>query len=65
VVVEFSKMAYFIPCAKTSDAIHIANLFLKEVVSLCGIPKSIVSEKDTKFLGNFSRTFWNKFGTEL
>jgi hypothetical protein len=31
VVDQFSKMAHFIPCHKTDNAIHIVGLFLKRL----------------------------------
>ena len=51
VVDRFSKMAHFIPCKKTSDVMHVAKIFFKEIVRFNGLPKSIIFERDRKFIG--------------
>ncbi|WVZ70654.1 hypothetical protein U9M48_019299 [Paspalum notatum var. saurae] len=65
VVDHFSKMAHFIPCHKSDNAINIANLFFQEIVPLHGMPSTIVLDRDAKFWSHFWRMLWNKLGMKL
>jgi hypothetical protein len=53
VVDKLSKSAHFIPVKSTCKAIDIANIFMKEIFRMHGMPKEIVSNRDTKFTSNF------------
>lgn len=53
VVDRFSKIEHFLACKKTNDALNNANLFLRKIVRLHGIFKSIVSDGDVKFMSYF------------
>ncbi|KAL4366472.1 hypothetical protein GQ457_05G021340 [Hibiscus cannabinus] len=65
VVDRFSKYATFIPASKVCPAEEAARLFLKHVVKYWGVPKTIVSDRDTRFTGRFWTELFKLLGSDL
>ena len=53
VVDHFTKMAHFIGLEQNATAKDVANVFLREVWKLHGLPTEIISDMDAKFSGEF------------
>ena len=65
VVDKPTKDTHFIPLKTTHKAVDVADIFLKEVARLHGIPKTIVSDKDPKFTSNFWKGLFKGFRMNL
>ncbi|XP_021737228.1 uncharacterized protein LOC110703750 [Chenopodium quinoa] len=55
-----TKPAMFIPIKETWKKKHLASVYVKNVVYLHGVPKDIVSDRDSRFLSKF----WKKSARE-
>ena len=65
IVDRFTKVAHFL-LVKTSDtARKNAQLYLDRIVSLHGIPKTIISDRGPQFIARFCEQFHAALGTQL
>jgi hypothetical protein len=53
VVDKLTKDAHFVPMKTMHTSTNIVEIFMKEIARLHGIPREIVSNRDTKFTSNF------------
>jgi len=61
VVDQLSKIRHFVPCHTTVDALGLAELFLREVVCLHGLPLTIVSDRGPQFASVFLQHLCSRF----
>ena len=61
----FAKMVHLIPTMTNVMAERVAKLYYDNIYRLHGLPRGIVSDRDTKFNGAFWRTLQKMVGTDL
>ena len=64
IVDRFTKMAHFIPL-KNRKAKELAVIFVKEIWRLHGLPKRVVSDRDTVFMSSFWKEVMRLLGVDL
>ena len=65
VVDRFSKMCILMPCVKQVTVENTAHMFFQNVWVHFGLPTSIISDRDSRFLGEFWSTLWGIMDTKI
>ena len=50
---RLTKSAHFLPVKESTTTDQLAQIYLKEIVRLHGVPKTIVSDRDSRFVSAF------------
>jgi len=62
---RLTKMVHFVPCNKSITAQQTADLFLRNIFKLHGLPDDIVSDRGPQFASSFWRRLLELLGTKL
>jgi hypothetical protein len=65
VVDKLTKETHFIPVKTTHKEANIAEVYMKQIVRLHGVPNVIVSDRDQKLTSNFWKGLFKRFGTNI
>ena len=64
-VYHLTKTAHFVPCHKEITAEESATFFISSCYKLHGVSRTLVSDRDLKFVGKFWQSFMGKLNTKL
>ncbi|WVZ97379.1 hypothetical protein U9M48_042921 [Paspalum notatum var. saurae] len=65
VVDQLTKVAHFIPVNTTYSGAKLAELYISRIVCLYGVPKRIISDRDSQFTSRFWEQLHNSLDTKL
>ncbi|GJV88000.1 putative reverse transcriptase domain-containing protein [Tanacetum coccineum] len=65
IVDRLTKSAHFLPAKENNSMEKLTRQYLKEAVSRHGVPVSIISDRDGRFLSQFWQSLQEAFGTQL
>jgi hypothetical protein len=65
VVDTLTKASHFVPVKSVHKEANIAEIYMREIVKLYGVPKTIVSDRDSKFKLKFWKGIFKEFWTNM
>lgn len=65
IVDRLTKSGHFLPVKITYKVIHLAIIFIREMVRMHGVPINIILDRDLKFISRFWKDFYHAMGTHL
>ena len=65
IVDQLTKSAYFLVVWMTFTLEEFCRLIIREIVRVHGVPVSIVSDRDPRFMAHFWKSFQKAVGTRL
>lgn len=64
-LIDLSKMCILIPCRNQVNDEQTAQMFFQNVWVHFGLPTSIISNRDSRFMGEFWSNLWGLMDTKL
>ncbi|KAD3066853.1 hypothetical protein E3N88_34733 [Mikania micrantha] len=65
IVDRLTKSAHFLPIREDYSMDRLAKLYVNEIISRHGVPISIISDRDSRFMSQFWQTLQNALGTQI
>ncbi|MBW0530236.1 hypothetical protein O181_069951 [Austropuccinia psidii MF-1] len=62
---RFSKSMRCLPCHKEDTAMDTSLLFWNNIISTCGVPRIIISDRDPTFTSEFWTNLYDMLGTKV
>ncbi|KAI3704076.1 hypothetical protein L1987_74283 [Smallanthus sonchifolius] len=62
---RLTKSAHFLPIKETDKTEKLAKLYIKEIVARHGVPISIISDRDSRFMSRIWKSLQEAMGTRL
>ena len=63
IIDRLTKSAHFLPVRVTYTLDKLAEIYVREIVRLHGVPKSIISDRDSRFTSKFWKSLQSALGT--